>query len=69
MKRNLANSKSYVLMGAVVLLAGLFAVSCGTSVPERSGKMPNETTSKHVKGYQTGNSEDMGPVMPLPVLR
>jgi hypothetical protein len=69
MIRSLANLRSYVLVGAVVLLAGLFAVSCGTSVPERSGKMPNESTSKHVKGYQTSGSEAMRPVMPLPVLR
>jgi hypothetical protein len=69
MIRNLANSRYYLLMGAAILLTGLFAMGCGTSVPERSGKMPNQTTSKHVKGYQMGNSQAVKPVMPLPVLK
>ena len=69
MIRNLANSKSYLLMGAAILLTSLFAAGCGTAIPERSGKMPNETTSKHVKGYQMGNSQAVKPLIPLPVLR
>jgi outer membrane lipoprotein SlyB len=67
--RNLWNSKHLLLMGAVVLLAALSAAGCETTFPEKSGQMPNESTSKHVKGYQTGSSEAMRPVMPLPVLR
>jgi hypothetical protein len=56
-------------MGAVILFATLFTAGCGTTFPEKSGKMPNESTSKHVKGYQMGNSQAIQPVMPLPVLR
>ena len=67
MIRNLANSKYYLLMGAAILLTGLFAVGCGTTIPEKSGQMPNETTSKHVKGYQMSNSDAVRPVMPLPL--
>jgi hypothetical protein len=52
-----------------VLLTGLFAAGCTTSAAEKSGKMPNGNTSKHVKEYQMGNSEALKPVMPLPVLR
>lgn len=69
MIRNLANSKYYLLMGAAILLTGLFAVGCGTTFLEKGGKMPNESTSKHVKGYQMSNSDAVRPVMPLPALR
>ena len=69
MIRNLAHSKYYLLMGAAVLLTGLFAMGCGTAIPERSGKMANENTSKHVKGYQMGNSQAVVPVLPRPVLK
>jgi hypothetical protein len=69
MIRNLVNSKYCLLMGAVVLLATLFAAGCETTFLEKSGRMPNQNTSKHVKGYQMGNSEALRPVMPPAVLR
>lgn len=70
MIRNLVKSKS-LLLGVVALLAALFAVGCGTTFTEKSGKMPNETTSKHVKGYQMGNSKSdaIRPVVPRLGLR
>lgn len=69
MIRNLAKSKGFLLVGALILFATLFTAGCGTTFVEKSGKMPNETTSKHVKGYQMGNSQAVRPVMPLSVLR
>jgi len=69
MIRNLVKSKYCLLMGAVIFFATLFTAGCGTTFVEKSGKMPNESTSKHVKGYQMGNSQAIKPVMPLPVLR
>ncbi len=59
----------YLLMGAVVFLAALFAAACGTSIPERSGRMANQNTSKHVKGYQSGGSQAVRFVTPLSGLR
>jgi hypothetical protein len=67
MLRNLVKSKSR-LLGVAVILAASFAAGCGTAIPEKSGTMPNQNTSKHVKGYQMGNSDAVRPVMPLPVL-
>ncbi len=65
MIRNLVKSKSW-LLGAAVLLAALVAAGCETTFPEKSGQMPNENTSHHVKGYQMGNSNSdaIRPVMP-----
>jgi hypothetical protein len=68
MIRNVVKSKSR-LLGAAVLLAVLFAAGCETTIPEKSGQMPNQNTSKHVKGYQMTDSDAIRPVMPLPVLR
>jgi hypothetical protein len=68
MIRNFAKLK-YLLMGTALLLTALFAASCGTTFIEKSGKMPNENTSKHVKGYQSGSSQAVSPVMPLSSLR
>ena len=68
MMRNLLRSK-YLLLGAALLMTALFAAGCGTTFLEKSGKMPNENTTKHVKGYQSGNSQAVGPVMPRLVLR
>ena len=69
MIRNLVKSKAFLLTGAVILFAALFTAGCGTTFLEKSGKMPNESTSKHVKGYQMGNSQSVMPVIPLPALR
>ncbi|HET7215296.1 MAG TPA: hypothetical protein VFL79_17030 [Terriglobia bacterium] len=69
MIRNLVRSKCYILMGAAILLTGLFAAGCATSSLENNGKMTNQTTSKHVKGYQMSNSQAITPVMPLRALR
>ncbi|HLH08333.1 MAG TPA: hypothetical protein VKW78_13930 [Terriglobales bacterium] len=68
MMRNLMKSK-FLLMGGVVLLAAVFASGCETTFYEKSGKMPNENTSQHVQGYQSGNSDSIRLVLPLPVLR
>jgi hypothetical protein len=68
MIRNLVKSK-YLLMGATILLAALFAAGCTTTAEEKSGQMPNENTSKHVKGYQSGNSQACGPLIPLSSLK
>jgi len=64
MKRNLAKSKC-LLMGMAVLLTAMFAAGCTTTVAEKSGKMANENTSKHVKGYQAGGSQAIRPLMPF----
>lgn len=64
MKRNLARSK-YLLMGLAVLFAAFFAAGCTTTSIEKSGKMPNENTTKHVKGYESGNSQTIRPLMPF----
>ncbi len=56
MIRNLVKSK-FLLAGMVVLLAALFAAGCTTTEAEKSGRMPNETSNKHVKGYEMGNSQ------------
>ena len=69
MMRSLVNSKYCLLMGAVVLLVALSAAGCGTTFLEKSGNMPNQNTSKHVKGYQPNDSDAIKPVMPLPVLK
>ncbi len=69
MIRNLVKSKYCLLMGAVILFATLFTAGCGTVFLEKSGTMPNESTSKHVKGYQMGNSQAVRPVLPLSALR
>ena len=69
MIRSLVNSKYCLLMGALVLLAALSAAGCGTMFLEKSGNMPNQNTSKHVKGYQPNDSDAIKPVMPLPVLK
>jgi hypothetical protein len=68
MIRNLVKSK-YLIMGAAVLLTALFAAGCTTTIAEKSGRMANENTSKHVKGYQSGNSEAVRFLMPLSGLR
>lgn len=68
MIRNLAKSK-YLLMGTAILFTALFAAGCTTTFEEKSGKMPNENTSKHVKGYESGNSQAIRPLMPLSSLR
>jgi len=68
MIRNLKKSK-FLLMGAVVLLAAVFASGCETTFLEKSGKMPNEDTSQQVKGYQSGDSDAIRPVLPMPALR
>jgi len=68
MIRNLVKSKG-LWAGAVILFATLFAAGCGTTFVEKSGKMPNESTSKHVKGYQSRSSQAVKPVMPIPDLR
>ena len=71
MIRNLLNSKCLLLKGALVLLASLSVAGCTTTFLETSGKMPNQNTSKHVQGYQMGDSgaQTIRPVMPLPALR
>jgi hypothetical protein len=69
MIRSLSNSKYCLLMGALVLLVALSAAGCGTTFLEKSGNMPNQNTSKHVKGYQPNDSDAIRPVMPLPVLK
>ncbi|HET9179500.1 MAG TPA: hypothetical protein VFQ24_14175 [Terriglobia bacterium] len=71
MIRNLAKTKYCLLMGAALLLTGLFAAGCTTTYLETSGKMTNQNTSKHVTGYQMGDSgaQTIRPVMPLPALR
>ena len=65
MIRNLVKSKSW-LVGSVVLLAALFTASCGTTFLEKSGQMPNQNTTNHVKGYQMdeSNSDAIEPEMP-----
>ena len=65
MIRNLMKSKSW-LLGVAVLLVALIAAGCETTFPEKSGRMPNENTTNHVKGYQMGNSNSdvVRPVMP-----
>ena len=68
MIRNLVKPK-YLLMGAVVLLTALMAAGCETAVPEWSGTMANQNTSKHVKGYQSGHSQAVRLVTPLSGLR
>jgi len=68
MIRNLVKSK-YLLIGAVVCLTALFAAGCETSIPEREGRMANQNTSKHVKGYQSSDSQAVRYVMPLFGLR
>lgn len=71
MIRNLAKTKHFFLIGAALLLTGLFATGCTTTVMETSGRMPNQNTSRHVQGYQMGDSgaQTVRPVMPLPALR
>lgn len=71
MIRNLAKTKCFLLMGAALLLTGLLAAGCTTTFLETSGKMSNQNTSKHVTGYQMGNSgaQTVRPVMPLRALR
>jgi hypothetical protein len=71
MIRNLAKTKHYVLMGAALLLTGLFAAGCTTTNLEYSDRMPNQNTSKHVQGYQMGDSDTQAvrPIMPLPAVR
>ncbi|HEX5413080.1 MAG TPA: hypothetical protein VFZ27_14610 [Terriglobia bacterium] len=71
MIRNLARTKHYLLMGAALLLTGLFAAGCTTTNLEYSDRMPNENTSKHVQGYQMGDSDTQAvrPIMPLPASR
>lgn len=64
MKRNLAKSMG-LLTGMVVLLAAFFVAGCTTTAAEKSGKMPNENTSKHVKGYESGHSQAIRPLKPL----
>ena len=70
MIRNLVKSKSW-LLGAAVLLAALIAAGCETTFPEKSGHMPNENTTNHVKGYQMGssNSDAVRPELPRLKLR
>jgi hypothetical protein len=68
MMRNPLRSR-YLLLGAALLMTAFFATGCGTTFLEKSGKMPNENTSKHVKGYQSGNSQAIRPVMPRFFLR
>ncbi|MEJ2009532.1 MAG: hypothetical protein P8Z30_15475 [Acidobacteriota bacterium] len=67
MIRNLVKSK-FLLAGMVVLLTALFAAGCTTTEAEKSGKMPNENSNKHVKGYQSGNSQAVRFLPPLPGL-
>lgn len=69
MIRNLVNSKHYLLLGAAVLLSALFAAGCTTTFAEKSGRMANQSTTKHVKGYQMGNSQAIRLLMPLSGLR
>ncbi|TAM84018.1 MAG: hypothetical protein EPN47_04210 [Acidobacteria bacterium] len=69
MIRNLAKSKYYLLMGAALLLTGLFAAGCTTTYLETSGRMSNQSTSKHVKGYQVGDSGTIRPVAPPAFVR
>ena len=69
MIRSLVNSKYFLLMGALVLLVALSAAGCGTTFLEKSGNMPNQNTSKHVKGYQPNDSDAIRPVMPPSVLK
>jgi len=68
MKRNLAKSMG-LLTGMTILLAAFFIAGCTTTAAEKSGKMPNENTSKHVKGYQSGGSQAVRFVTPLSGLR
>ncbi len=68
MIRNISKSR-YLLMGMVVLLTALFAAGCTTTFEEKSGKMPNENTSQHVKGYSPNSSQAIRPLMPLSSLR
>lgn len=71
MIRNFVNSKYLLFKGALVLLAALSVAGCTTTYLETSGKMTNQNTSKHVTGYQMGNSDTQAvrPIMPLPALR
>ncbi len=64
MIRNISKSR-YLLTGMVVLLAALFAAGCSTTFEEKSGKMPNESASKHVKGYSPNSSQAIRPLTPL----
>lgn len=68
MIRNLLSSK-YLLLGAALLMTAFFATGCGTTFLEKSGKMPNENTTKHVKGYEMGKSQAVRFVMPRFFLR
>jgi hypothetical protein len=68
MIRNLVKSK-YLLMGTAILFAALFAAGCTTTIAEKSGRMANENTSKHVKGYQSGNSQAIRFLVPGYALR
>ena len=69
MIRSLVNSKYSLSMWALVLLLALSAAGCGTTFLEKSGNMPNQNTSKHVKGYQMGDSDAVKPAVPLPILK
>lgn len=71
MIRNFLNSKCLLLKGALVLLAALSVAGCTTTFLETSGKMTNQNSSKHVKGYQMGNSDTQAvrPIIPHPALR
>ena len=68
---NLAKTKHFLLISAALLLTGLFAAGCTTTNLEYSDRMPNENTSKHVQGYQMGDTgaQTIRPIMPLPALR
>lgn len=67
MIRNLVKSK-YLLMGTAILFAAFFAAGCTTTAAEKSGKMANENTSKHVKGYQSGDSQTVRFLIPFSIL-
>lgn len=63
MIRNLAKS-TYLLTGMAILLAAFFAAGCTTTAAEKSGRMPNETSNKHVKGYEMGKSQSIKLLLP-----
>lgn len=67
MIRNLVKSK-FLLAGMVILLTALFAAGCTTTEAEKSGRMPNETSNKHVKGYEVHNSQSIRLLPPLHAL-
>lgn len=71
MIRNHLISRHCLLTGALVLLTAFFVAGCETTFLEKSGNMPNENTSRHVKGYQMGDSDTQAvrPVMPLHLSR